>query len=174
MDETKECCEGGDWVMYRPDIKVLDCTVRDGIVLSHSDDVISPRRALIKSLPNVSEAVLRSRFASESPPAPFISQSYLVLLIRSIGKVAFQNWSSEKEEYSGRFSPTVFDSISIATVHALSNGIDCASLLNLQKHKELLLEELYIKYTTNRTTNKEHIIGRIDLASKHFYGISYE
>ncbi len=40
MAESKECCEGGDWVMFRPDIKVLDCTVRDGGLINqhHWDD----------------------------------------------------------------------------------------------------------------------------------------
>jgi 4-hydroxy 2-oxovalerate aldolase len=40
MSESKECCDGGDWVMYRPDIKVLDCTVRDGGLINqhHWDD----------------------------------------------------------------------------------------------------------------------------------------
>ncbi len=40
MGESKECCDGGDWVMFRPDIKVLDCTVRDGGLINqhHWDD----------------------------------------------------------------------------------------------------------------------------------------
>jgi len=40
MEESKECCGRGDWVMFRPDIKVLDCTVRDGGLINqhHWDD----------------------------------------------------------------------------------------------------------------------------------------
>ena len=91
-----------------------------------------------------------------------------------IGNTAFQNYSPEKQEFSGRFSPTIFDAIAIATAFAISSGADCKSLLNAKKHKNLLLQEAFIEYTTIRTTNIKHIIGRISLASEYLYGLSYE
>jgi hypothetical protein len=91
-----------------------------------------------------------------------------------LGKTAFQNWSDETGEFSGRFSPTVFDAISIATAFANWAGIDCESELTKAKHKQLLSDETFIEFTTKRTTNVEHILGRINLAANYLYGTEYE
>ncbi|MBN2640351.1 MAG: DUF262 domain-containing protein [Victivallales bacterium] len=96
------------------------------------------------------------------------------IINHSIGSAAFQNWSEERNAFSGRFSPTIFDAISIATAFANNSGIDCKNVLNRESHKELLINDRFIEYTTKRTTNTEHIIGRIGLASNILYGLTYE
>ncbi len=42
------------------------------------------------------------------------------------------------------------------------------------RHKILLLNDKFKEYSTIRTTNIDHINGRIQLASQILYGISYE
>lgn len=91
-----------------------------------------------------------------------------------LGKCAFQNWSEESGGFSGRFSPTVFDAIMIATCYANLSGVDCESKLSEAKQKVLLSDEIFVECTTKRTTNIDHIIGRINLASTHLYGTRYE
>jgi hypothetical protein len=96
------------------------------------------------------------------------------IIYKQLGTTAFQNWSPETSTFSGRFSPTVFDSISIATTYALLKGVAVESVLDTAKHKMLLLDNDFVEYTTKRTTNIEHILGRINLATTSLYGISYE
>jgi len=91
-----------------------------------------------------------------------------------LGKCAFQNWSEASKEFSGRFSPTIFDAIMIATHYASCVKIDCESELTEAKHKQLLSDETFVEFTAKRTTNVDHILGRINLATNYLYGIDYE
>ena len=91
-----------------------------------------------------------------------------------IGINAFKNINSENI-YLNRFHPTIFDSISIATNYTIKRGVDISKIENLdQKHIELLSNEKFKEYSSNRTTNIENINGRINLACKLLYGLNYE
>ena len=94
-------------------------------------------------------------------------------LYQHLGTNAFKNINNENE-YQSRFNPTVFDSIAIATNYVLErrSNIDVSSLE--KNHKILLHNETYKKYTTSRTTNIEHINGRISLATQILYNLNYE
>lgn len=92
----------------------------------------------------------------------------------NIGKNAFRNINNENK-YQTRFHPTIFDSISIATTFALLKTKGHPNTADLEKkHKELLADADFKRYSTIRTTNIEHINGRIALATQYLYGLEYE
>lgn len=100
--------------------------------------------------------------------------STIKFLYDNLGEIAFRNISSEGH-YQSRFNPTIFDSISIATNFALKKLGDSIPIENIkEKHLELLNEPQYKEFTSIRTTNNEHINGRINLACQKLYGINYE
>jgi hypothetical protein len=93
---------------------------------------------------------------------------------KNIGINAFHNVSIEEDgtyRIIERFHPTIFDSIAIATLIAIRYGKEVFENLN-EKRLKLLRDEDYIKYIGTRTTNIEHIRGRINLALKYLYDIS--
>lgn len=91
-----------------------------------------------------------------------------------LGENAFRNFSSEGF-FVKKFHPTIYDSIIISSNYAKQRGIDILKIENIQsKHIELLNNEDYKKFTTQRTTNLENINGRINLACNILYGINYE
>lgn len=95
-------------------------------------------------------------------------------IYENFGSNAFKNINSENN-YLTRFHPTIFDSISIATNYVINVKKLKIKLEDVEnKHKELLSNTEYKVYTSSRTTNIEHINGRIDLACKILYGINYE
>lgn len=101
-------------------------------------------------------------------------QTVMNFLYDNLGNIAFRNISHEGI-YQSRFNPTIYDSVSIATKYALSvlgNQISTEELKS--KHKELLHDEKFKEYSSTRTTNIEHINGRINLAAKILYGLKYE
>ncbi|MGG5507838.1 MULTISPECIES: DUF262 domain-containing protein [unclassified Myroides] len=101
-------------------------------------------------------------------------QTVMSFLYANLGNIAFRNISHEGI-YQSRFNPTIYDSVSIATKYALSVLGDQISTEELKsKHKELLQDEKFKEYSSTRTTNIEHINGRINLATKILYGLKYE
>jgi uncharacterized protein with ParB-like and HNH nuclease domain len=95
-------------------------------------------------------------------------------LYDNLGEIAFKNISSEGN-YQSRFNPTIFDSISIATDYAIKKLGDAIPIENIkQKHLALLTNTEYKEFTSIRTTNNEHINGRINLACQKLYNITYE
>ncbi|PKW20237.1 DUF262 domain-containing protein [Flavobacterium lindanitolerans] len=91
-----------------------------------------------------------------------------------IGSNAFRNLNAENN-YQTRFHPTIFDSISIATNYAINIKKSKVNVEILkQQHKKLLLHPDFKIYTSTRTTNIEHINGRINLACQILFGINYE
>lgn len=90
-------------------------------------------------------------------------------LAEHIGINAFRNLNQT------RFNPTIFDSVAIATNYALSKCNENFDLENIKlNHEKLLLNENYKIYTSTRTTNIDHINGRISLACKYLFNLSYE
>src|SRR5690606_26647975 len=111
---------------------------------------------------------------------PFIAnkrQEFLEVvnfLYKHIGVNTFRNISVDGH-YQSRFNPTIFDSISIATNYAIKRLGENISTLDLpSKHISLLNNETYKEYSASRTTNIEHINGRIKLASRILYDLNYE
>ncbi|OTN89093.1 hypothetical protein A5819_001585 [Enterococcus sp. 7E2_DIV0204] len=89
-----------------------------------------------------------------------------------ITPTVFENINSEGSTM-GRFHPTIFDSIAVATTKAIAAGISIPWLGNFEefnRRKKLLVkDENFEEYTTIRTTNTKHITGRIDLAYKYLF-----
>jgi hypothetical protein len=95
-------------------------------------------------------------------------------LYENLGINTFKNLNQEGE-YQTRFNPTIFDSISIATNYFLLRTNGEVKIDNLiDRHKSLLSNEKFKIYTTSRTTNIEHINGRIALATQTLFSINYE
>ncbi|WGE59492.1 DUF262 domain-containing protein [Actinobacillus equuli] len=91
------------------------------------------------------------------------------------GDNAFHNLSSDGVTYQSRFHPTIFDSISIATAYAIEKNINFSHIENVRdKHMNLLNNSQFKEFITIRTTNVEHINGRIKLATSILYGIDYD
>ena len=87
---------------------------------------------------------------------------------------AFKNIAADGS-YQSRFNPTIFDSVSIATNYAVNKLGDKIPKSDLKaRHKELLLNEKFKEYSTIRTTNINHINGRIALACQILFNIGYE
>src|SRR3989344_755080 len=90
----------------------------------------------------------------------------MVFIKQNIGKNAFHNVSFDKEgnaKIIERFHPTIFDSIAIATLRAISLGKSSGENLQ-QKRLQLLKDTHYKNAISIRTTNVDHIKVRIDLA----------
>ena len=101
-------------------------------------------------------------------------QKVIKFIFDNLGIVAFRNLATENT-YQTRFNPTIFDSISIATSYAMEKLGDNIPIEDIKnRHKILLLNDKFKEYSTIRTTNIDHINGRIQLASQILYGISYE
>lgn len=95
-------------------------------------------------------------------------------LYKNLGVKAFRN-ISHSGNYQTKFNPTIFDSVAVATNYALlklNNNIPTENLAD--KHLLLLQNVLYKEYTSVRTTNINHINGRIKMACETLYNIEYE
>lgn len=101
-------------------------------------------------------------------------QNVTKFLFDNLRANAFRNLAVDGS-YQSRFNPTVFDSISIATNYAMKKLGDNIPTSDMKKnHKILLSNEKFKEYSTTRTTNIDHINGRIALASKILFDVEYE
>jgi len=101
-------------------------------------------------------------------------QNTIKFLNLNLGINAFRNLATDGS-YQSRFNPTVFDSISIATNYAINKFRDEIPTSDLKKkHKVLLANEQFKEFSTIRTTNIDHINGRISLACQILFDIKYE
>lgn len=89
-------------------------------------------------------------------------------ILDNIGQNAFQNISKD-DIPTGKFHPTIFDAISLATVSV----IDDQQFKNpddlKDRFKSLLKDESFIESITQRTTNTDNIIKRISVAKNILY-----
>lgn len=94
-------------------------------------------------------------------------------IYENFGENAFRNYS--QDGFVKKFHPTIFDSIIISTSYAMEKGVDVTNIESIKlKHIELLKDEDFKKYTTQRTTNLQNINGRINLACNYLYALNYE
>lgn len=101
-------------------------------------------------------------------------QNTIKFLFDNLGNNAFRNLAADGT-YQSRFNPTVFDSIAIATNYALNIFENEIPISDLKKrHKILLSDEDFKEFSTIRTTNVDHINGRISLACQILFDINYE
>jgi uncharacterized protein with ParB-like and HNH nuclease domain len=89
-----------------------------------------------------------------------------------IGVDAFHNVS----QTAGKFNPTIFDSIMIATSNFLSHKkhSEVTEMGLAERRKALLNDQGYQELIRIRTTTVERIKARIDLASRYLFGVSHE
>jgi uncharacterized protein with ParB-like and HNH nuclease domain len=94
-------------------------------------------------------------------------------IYENFGENAFRNYS--QDGFVKKFHPTIFDSIIISTSYAMEKGVDVTNIESIKlKHIELLKDEDFKRYTTQRTTNLQNINGRINLACNYLYALNYE
>lgn len=93
----------------------------------------------------------------------------------NIGMHAFHNISvKESDRYVMRFHPTIFDAVACATSIALPK-LEGSRIKNLEKNRlQLLKDKQFGEFISVRTTNLDHIRGRIALALRYLYSIDYE
>lgn len=95
-------------------------------------------------------------------------------LLKNIGENVFRNLSEKYENaFTNKFSPTIFDSIMIATSRMLKSNLRIGHKNLNVKHLQLLRNSKYQKFISIRTTNRENIYGRVSLAAKILYGMDY-
>lgn len=112
--------------------------------------------------PNLSEQQLTSFKNSFTQSMNFI--------FTNIGENAFNNISSTiPGKFSPNFSPTIFDSISIATDQLLNAGFDFQTEEIQKNRKELLHDEDYKFSITKETMRKEAIKTRIQKVKTLLY-----
>jgi uncharacterized protein with ParB-like and HNH nuclease domain len=93
----------------------------------------------------------------------------------NLGESAFQNLShNDSSKYSGKFNPTIFDSISVASLIAYGKDKkrDVSKLST--NRKNLLQNSVYQELVRFRTTNEDRIFKRITFALDYLYGEKYE
>ena len=95
----------------------------------------------------------------------------ITFLYKNIGEHLFRTAKEKEGEYywSGKVNPVVFDAVCVATV--LSNGIQYDRKDLLQRYETLLMDKEFQLVTRQRTTNKENIIKRVNIAAKVLYGV---
>ncbi|HQZ67494.1 MAG TPA: DUF262 domain-containing protein [Planctomycetaceae bacterium] len=92
-------------------------------------------------------------------------------LLEHMGEQAFQNISPKQpEKSSGRFNPTIFDSIMIATARALDQDITPIASQLRERRLRLLQDPEYQDLIRIRTTKVERINRRNQIAHDYLYG----
>ncbi len=96
-------------------------------------------------------------------------------IFNNIGVDAFKNVSSkDHEKVVDRFHPTIFDAIAVATALSLNMNPNMVTNNLKEKRINLIQDKDFNKYISTRTTDVDHIKGRINLAMKYLYGLNYE
>lgn len=86
----------------------------------------------------------------------------------SLGGNAFKNFS--RGGFTKKFHPAIYDSIMVAAYYAIEAGKEICAI-DVDVHKQLLLDETYSSSISKRTTNVDNIKNRIRLAGKVLFGI---
>lgn len=95
-------------------------------------------------------------------------------ILNAFGPTAFHNISSASpDRLVPKFSPTLFDSVTIATDFALSQGK--AQLRGGEDvRREMLRDPDYREATSKETMTRSNILRRVSLADQHLFGLQYE
>ena len=91
-----------------------------------------------------------------------------------LGESAFSNISIDENgeiKIVNKFNPTIYDSIMIASFISMQHT---NSQTRSEKRIDLLQNEAYQDAISIRTTNKDSIVTRINLALQYLYGLEYE
>lgn len=94
-------------------------------------------------------------------------------IFNNIGEDAFFNISKDGKTVK-KLHPTIFDSVAIATLNFIQNSH--TTTLSTQPNKrrlQLLRDADYTDYISIRTTNTDHISGRIRKAGEYLYGADF-
>ncbi|WP_288573697.1 DUF262 domain-containing protein [uncultured Phascolarctobacterium sp.] len=91
------------------------------------------------------------------------------------GKYIFRSFNIEKNNFNKPLSPTIFDSIMVATAFLVENNIEIPHSNNMEeKYKSLFNNSDFNKHVVYRTTNIESIKERISIAATTLYGVKYD
>lgn len=116
------------------------------------------------------KTVLKERERSFNETIAFIAEHF--------GETAFQNLATKKDgssgEFTGKFNPPIFDSIMTATQLALESGHSIDSNSLQKKRLKLLSDDDFRDVILVRTTNRDRIAKRINMALSYLYGLEYE
>lgn len=94
----------------------------------------------------------------------------------NIGVTAFYNiQKDDPTKIRKRFYPTIFDAISVAVAIGLREKGNLLNNVDLESRRiNLLQDDNFRKYSTEGTTEIEHMHGRINLALEYLFELSYE
>ncbi|MDU1053775.1 DUF262 domain-containing protein [Clostridium baratii] len=138
----------------------------------HSDDIRKSSRKQI-SLKNSLDKFMNNKVNNEDEKIIIMKENFektIDYIFDRLGETAFNNYSFDDGKYIKKFHPTIYDSIMIATLECFDN---IHSINDLNKRKmELLQDNDYKRYISERTTNVENINGRINKAKEILYGIT--
>ncbi len=97
------------------------------------------------------------------------------LVLNTWGMSAFHNISpSDPSRLVNKFSPTIFDSISIATAVALENRFDLTRGDPERNRRRLLQDPAYRSAISKETMTKDSITRRVELATQYLFGRGHE
>lgn len=93
-------------------------------------------------------------------------------IINNIGSQAFHNISTkDPTKLVPKFSPTICDSIMVATDMALNSGVGIDTQDLEGKRRQLLADEEYRQVISKETMRKDSINKRVGLVKRYLYGI---
>lgn len=97
------------------------------------------------------------------------------LISETWGKSAFHNISpTDSTRLVRKFSPTIFDSISVAAAVALQQGLDLAPGDAESNRRQLLQDPDYRSAISKETMTKDSITRRASLAIEYLFGAGHE
>lgn len=88
----------------------------------------------------------------------------------NIGPLAFRNYNKDKNKFSRKINPAVYDAITIAISTKLNEGITIENIDFTRRYIDLLENERFNQLVSKRTTNVDNILSRIDLAILYLFG----
>ncbi len=102
----------------------------------------------------------------------FISMTSFVLI--NIGEFAFSSISNkDREKYSSRFHPTIFDAVAVSSLYA-SEAFASVPPDIKERHRALLLADDFKELTTSETMVVSNINSRIKMAAARLFDLNYE
>ena len=99
--------------------------------------------------------------------------SVIDIIHETYGDTAFQNISEKTSDFTGKFNPTIFDSLMTATKIAQHAKVKFDKKTLRDKRIKLLEDPKFQNLIRIRTTNKSRIAGRISAVLRKLYSLQY-
>lgn len=89
------------------------------------------------------------------------------------GNDSFRKLKSDTDEFTNKINPAVYDALAVATAYVIQLGKFSKEEDYRSRYIILLKNSEFADASSNRTTNVENIIRRIQLVAENVYGVEY-